>query len=166
MGGFTLKGNKTKIDLANYDTNNEKHIQNSFEFDVNPIRHSDLKSAVTDRLHLRPEIPNPQLNDFDASPLTGTMRSSIDLLNEAQKQDKGLSFFRNTLYKNKLSDRLGNVRNSENTFEDNDLKSKNIYYKRQSAQEVQITNKMFLKNSPTVDKESTILKGLSNNKDY
>lgn len=160
MGGFTLKSCKTQRDLANYDTNNEKHMETSFEIDANPTRHSDLKPAVTDRHHFKREIPNVQVNEIDVLSLTGTMRSSIDLLNEAQKQDKGFSFFKNTLYKNKLSDRLEKVRNSENTYENNDLKSKNIYYKRQSAQEGQIANKLFLKDSPKVDKEPQMSKDL------
>jgi hypothetical protein len=122
-----MKASKTQRDLANYDTNQDKNVNNSLEADVYPMSRSVLKSTATDRQPIKREIPKVEINGLDILSMTRTLRSSYDLLNEAHKQDKGSSYFKNTLRRNPVSDRLDKVRNSESPLKDNEIKVKNVH---------------------------------------
>jgi hypothetical protein len=160
LGRFTLKGSKTQIDLANYDTNEHKIENNSLDADLYPMSRSVLKSTTNDRQPIKKEIPKVEINGLDVLSMTGTLRSSYDLLNEAQNQKKGSAYFKNTLRKSTMSDRLDKVRNSESPLKDYEIKIKNIQIKRQSTHETHNQNKIFSKVSSTINKQPNLNKNI------
>jgi hypothetical protein len=115
---------------------------------------SVLKSTPTDRQPIKREISKVEINGLNILSMTGTLRSSYDLLNEAQNQKKEEPYFKNTLRKNPNFDRLDRVRNSESPLKDYEIKVKNIQVKRQSTHHETQNQKIFSKVSSTIIKQA------------
>lgn len=132
-GGFSIKGNQTYRQFNKYET-----IQQPFDqsFNNSPTKMSfgRHKSPKIDRtLLLRREIDIEELNlRHEILSMTGTIRSSHDLINEAKRSNNQYSGFKNRLSE-KQKNSLLKGRNSMNIINNPQMiQSENLKNKKHS----------------------------------